>query len=183
MHTLFTYGGTRKSALTPRTVLGAYAATNTYDANTAVGLLPITPADAAALLETKNINAVKAKIAELTSYESAVRSYYDTRVARTSGGKRDRLRAERKDLTYAANDALSILKSGLLTLEREKTSEAIAKQDDFNTSTGKPYTPEEIQLEIETGKRPASGKKGFDPSAMIIPIGAALAALYFLKGH
>jgi len=180
MQALFTYGGTRKSALTASTILfGAYLSTRFYDANNDVGLLPLAPSDAASMVSGGNISDIKTAIASLTDYEAKVRKYYDTRVSRTSGGKRDRLRAERADLTGAALESLTLLKSGLLTLERKAVAAVTAKQDDFNPATGKALTEVEKEVLKETQNQSSS----FNATSLIIPVGAALAALFFLKGH
>jgi hypothetical protein len=181
MQALFTYGGNRKSGITPNTILfGAYLSTKFYDANNDVGLLPLSPSDAARLIESGDVDAIRSSIAALTDYEAKVRSYYDARVSRTSGGKRDRLRSERAELTSAALEATTLLKSGLLTLERKIAAQATAKQDDYNPATGKPLTVVEKEIIRETE---ATKQASFNPNSLIIPVGAALAALFFLKGH
>lgn len=180
MQATFTYGGNRKSALTASTILfGAYLSTKFYDANNDVGLLPLSPSDAASMVNGGDVTAIRAAIAALTDYEAKVRKYYDTRVSRTSGGKRDRLRAERADLTGAALESLTLLKSGLLTLERKIAAIATSKQDDYNPATGKPLT----EVEKEVLKVNDAQASSFNPTSLIIPVGAALAALFFLKGH
>lgn len=182
MQALFTYGGSRKSALSPMTItLGAFSSVNKYDADLVVGRLPLPPSDAAALVNSGDIATVRARIAELTKYEAEVRSYYDKRVSRTSGGKRDRMRNERRDLTGAANESLAILRSGLQTLERAKTATVTAARPDFDPSTGKTIVTESSTFTPETSVTDSSSE--FKASSLIIPVGAALAALYFLKGH
>lgn len=174
MQTTFTYGSKRTGISVPR--LGAFSSTGTYDANSVFGTLPFSLAGAAILLQAKNIDDIKAAIFNLTKYESDVRKYYDDRVTRTSGGKRDRLRAERADLCNEANAALSLLRSGLATLERAVSSREISKQPNFDPSTGK--------LVIHDGK-PDPQTTGADSgmTKFIIPAVAGLAALFFLKGH
>lgn len=192
MQTNFAYGGTRKSALTVRTFLfGAYradykAATGAeYEGILQVGQLPITPSGAADLINTKDIQAIDAKISELAIYDKAIQDYYDRRVRQGHGeGKTNRLKQERGDIRGVVAEVSQLLRSGAGTIEREKTSKATSTQYDYNRSTGKPYTKEEIQLEVDAGKRPGPGQdSSFNATSLIIPVGAALAALFFLKGH
>jgi len=176
MQTIF-INGHRKSGLTaPTPFFGAFSSTGVYDANAVFGVLPFSSASAAILLQAKNIEDVKAAIANLTKYEADVRKYYDDRVTRTSGGKRDRLRAERADLCNEANAALALLRSGLATLERDVSSRETSKQPTFDPNTGKIVVLPDGTIAPQT-------TSGSSLMKFAIPVAAGLAALFFLKGH
>ncbi len=202
MHTIFTYGGNRKSALTPHTILfgnspakgdrfrfGAYSSASSYDSVATVGPLPLSPEGAAALADvqalstvealTGRISAIDAAIANLTLFESQTRAYYDTRVSRTSGGKRSRLRTERADLCNQALAEIALLKSARASAVRRSTAVAVSSQSDYNPNTGVALTP----VEKETAIAQATANPPSSLQALIIPVGAAVAALFFLKGH
>lgn len=193
MQAVFTYGN-MKSGLTPRTILfGAWSPTAVYDfINPQVnngGQLPYTPEQTASLADLSGLTTVSAvanrileidiAISTLKAYRGKVTSYYDMRVSRTSGGKQDRLRNERRDLYNVIDESLSLLTSARVGAATKKTAVAVASQDDYNPNTGKPLTPAEKEALAEKG----GSEKPFDFSKLILPIGAGLAALFFLKGH
>lgn len=184
----YSLSGSRVSAVTPCTILfGAYSNTVVYNSVASVGVLPLSPEAAAALADVQSLTtsgefkariaAIDVAIANLTLFERQTRAYYDARVSRTSGGKRDRLRAERADLCNQALDELALLRSARASAVRLTTAVVTAKQDDYDPNTGKALTPAEKKaIADQTALSP-------DMSALIIPVGAALAALFFLKGH
>ncbi len=189
MDSLFTYGGSRKSALTPRTNLfGAYSSTANYDSVASIGPLPLSPEAATSMADVQSLNTVAAltsrisdidsAIANLTLFEQQTRAYYDDRVNRTSGGKRSRLRGERADLCNQALAEIALLRSARASAVRRATAVATAIQSDYNPNTGAALTPVEKEA---IGKAAADSASGM--SGLIIPAGAALAALFFLKGH
>ncbi len=203
MQTMFTYGGSRKSAVTPRTILygnspargdrfrfGAYSTTYDYDSVGSVGGLPISPEAAAVMSDVNSlssvagvaerISAIDAAIATLTQFEKQTRAYYDRRVNQTSGGKRDRLRSERSDLCNQALSEIALLRSARASAVRRASSLATASQSDFNPDTGVALTP--VEKQAVATQQAASGQ-GFNATSLILPVGAALAALFFLKGH
>lgn len=189
MNTIFTCAGNKKSAITPRTILlGAYSASASYDSVTSVGALPLSPQEAAVLADVQSLNSpaalasristIDVAIADLTLFEKQTRAYYDSRVSRTSGGKRDRLRAERADLCNQALAEIALLRSARASAVRRATSLSTSKQSDFNPDTGAALTPVEKQTMDAQAAASAPSM-----SSLIIPVGAALAALFFLKGH
>ena len=209
MQAIFTYGGNRKSALTPRTLLfGAdpfatakniftsgsasrlYSSTANYDAYATLGRLPYSPEQTMLLADLRNvisptemagrIEAINVAIASLVDYATKLTSYYGTRVSRTSGGKRDRLRAERAALRNQADAQVALLKAGLASAKTIGTAMVTATQTDYNPETGRIMTPveKEVARQNQAATQGASGM-----SSLILPIGAGLAALYFLKGH
>jgi len=203
MQALFTYGGNRKSALTPRTLLygnspargerfrfGAnnYSPTYAYDAYPVVGAMPYTPAQVALMADVSNIMtldaanaqlaALASAIAQFTDYRRVVSDYYGKRIGRMdSGGKERRLRQERADLSQTSDRSLELLKTAHATLTRAMTGMATSRQPDFDPTTGKNKV-------VVPGLTPdPSTDSGFKASTLILPVGAALAALYFLKGN
>lgn len=193
MNTLFAYGGSRKSALTPRTVLfGAYSATDVYSSDAVVGKFPytveyvsmlcdVTPLKTAAALNDR-IAAMDVAMAVLAKYEVDMNAYYTPRMRDTSGGKHDRLSAERGVLGIQARDERLRLVSARATASRLLSSVVVVTQDDFNPKTGVVLTPVEKEIVVQqAAAKAASASSGM--SGLIIPIGAALAALFFLKGH
>lgn len=195
MQALFTYGSNRKSAMTPPTILcgrapyllgsRTYDPTASYDSVASVGPLPLSPESAASMADVQSLTSVQAladrvsaidtAIANLTLFEKQTRAYYDNRVDRTSGGKRQRLRDERAALCDQANNEIAVLRSARASAVRLATAMASAKQDDFNPATGVALTP------TEKAAAQAAAPSGLN--SMILPIGAALAALFVLKGH
>jgi hypothetical protein len=191
MHAVFTYGGSRKSSLTPTTIVfGAYAPTSAYDSIASVGPLPLSPEAAAAMADVQTLASVAAvngrisqinvAIANLTAFEKQTRAYYDARVSRTSGGKRDRLRRERADLCNQALAEIALLKSAHASATRLATTLATVAQDDYNPATGVAMTPAERAIAVQ---QKAAAPATFNMNSLIIPAGAALAAIYFLKGN
>ncbi len=195
MQSLFTYGGSRKSGITPKTILGgnrsrfgAYSPTYAYDSAGSIGDLPLSPEAATAMADVQSLNSVSgitsriseidSAIANLTLFESQVRAYYDGRVNRTSGGKRDRLRRERSDLCNQANAEIALLRSARASAVRRATAVATSTQDDYNPNTGKTLTPTEKEAVAAGKMEPPSNM-----SSLLIPVGAAVAALFFLKGN
>lgn len=177
MNTVFTYGS-RKTGVSPKTILfGAYDMNHEYQAYAVFGRIPFMPAAAADLLLAKDLPSIKAALARSVKYEADVRAFYDHMLSTTnSPGKSDRIRNDRRDVTGPTIDAIGILRSGIATIEADKASAAIASQSDFNSNTGRATTPEEKASNPQsTGASPIS--------KLILPIGAALAALFFLKGH
>jgi hypothetical protein len=210
MQAIFTYGGNRKSGLTPRTILfgadpfatakniftsssasRAFSSSAQYDVYSSVGPLPYSPEAALALADVQSmtnaaaladrINAINIAIAALTDYAEKVTAYYGTRVSRTSGGKRDRLRAERAAVRGQAEAEITLLKAGLASAKRIATAVVTSAQDDYNPESGKLLTP--VEKEAVAAKAAASASSSSGMNALIIPVGAALAALFFLKGN
>lgn len=197
MEAIFTYGA-KKTALTPRTILyGAtpvflgsrtYSPTDSYDSIAVVGSLPLSPEATAAMADVQSLQSVAAlnariaaidtAIANLTLFEKDTRAYYDMRVDRTSGGKRQRLRDERAALCDQANNEAATLRSARASAVRLATAMATAKQDDFNPQTGVALTETEKAAAAQSAAAGSAGMK-----SLILPIGAALAALFVLKGH
>lgn len=135
-----------------------------------------TPAQMAA-----RIAAINTAVASLTDYITKLNSYYGTRVSRTSGGKRDRLRAERAAIRSQADAQLVLLKAGLASAKIIGPAMVTAVQTDYNPETGKILTA--VEKDIVVREQIIAQQKKFNASSLILPIGAGLAALYFLKGH
>lgn len=175
----------RATSLSPSPLLGAsrtYSATAAYDADADVRPIPYTQATIAALIKSNDLLILKSAVHDLTDYEASVRSYYDTRVNRTSGGKRDRLRDERAAL---CNEALAAIR--LATVGINSVSARIAA----NVKAGLPAYTDTNALNASQGftnQATVSSSTAVPVAAspyakFILPGVAALAALFFLKGH
>lgn len=178
MQAVFTYGN-MKSGLTPKTILfGAFMPDYAYHVYAAYGKIPIMPSGVPALMATRNIASIKAMLSRLVQYEVNVRSFYDRELGNTnSPGKSDRIRIHRADITNPTLQSIAMIKSGLPELEAELVAEYNAKQTDFNPNTGKNEPGKPSKPDV------SGGSDDFDFSKLILPIGAGLAALFFLKGH
>ncbi len=135
MQAIFTYGGTRKSGLTPKTIL--FGTLNLFAP-------PImSPAQLKQLFETNAQNAAK-EAAYKDAQEKAKREVYAVEVARAK--------------TEGREDFFSKI---IPTLEPVSQS----------------YVPS------APASSRASTAPGFNLTSLLIPVGAGLAALYFLKGN
>ncbi len=179
MQALFTYGGNRKSAVTPRTLLfGALPHLDVFDD---VGPYPVTPEQVASLSDVQSLNKVsdvESRILQinialglLNDYGAKADPYYRTRIDRTSGGKRDRLIGERAGILGLVHKDTVLLSAALSSARIRATALVTATQANYDPTSGmlQPSVPAQ-----------ASGSSS---ASLLIPVGAALAALFFLKGH
>lgn len=173
--------------VTPRTILGraffaGYSAITEYDANTAVRKIPYDQIGAANLVQSAGIEDLTSAGRALVTYITDIRAYYDNRVSNTSGGKRTRLQHERSDLLGEAGRALDLisrridkLRSDSVNAAEQQTTPKLPPDSGSGSSGG-------------AGSGSGGGQSGgsaaaSDFSKYLIPLGAGLAALFFLKGH
>jgi len=142
---------------------------------------------------TALITTLSQTIKDNEAYETKVRDYYGLRVDRTSGSKRDRLRAERAALigesTAARNIAAAAIKD-LRSGQLAKVKGSMKTDPDFvmsrkDESGGIVYEhsdPADDKSGAKPGAKPGA-KSGKDESlGWLLPAGAGLAAYFMMKG-
>lgn len=169
------------------TLLGAFAPTADYDYNS-TRPIPYTQASIASLIQQNNLEGLMAAVNDLTAYEAACRSYYDGRVSRTSGGKRDRLRGERSDLCNEALAAIRLATAGINSVQAKIAAQAKAQLPAYvdNNSTNQTWqTPGSTNN--PTAQLPVYAAPQSETAAMLsklaIPAAIAAAAFFLIKGH
>lgn len=145
------------------------------------------PSRQAASIATLNarITQLQAAIAALEKFDKDNTAYYDERVNRTSGGKRDRLREERAALRDEGAAARAMASAAIRTL----TNTVNAKASVSLQEAGNDPRQVVISRDVDTGalvySRPAiqaSASASPSGTGWLLPVGAALAAYLALKG-
>jgi hypothetical protein len=122
-------------------------------------------------------------------FERDVTDYYGTRVSRTSGGKRDRLRAERAALRGESETARKIAAAGINDIRNLKIAElksVMPTDPDLVVSTRDPDSGATVYRLSTPGAAPGAASSGSGGTLgmpnWLLPVGAGLAAFMFLKG-
>ena len=173
----------------------------TYDCYTDVGPFPYPPTIAsgmvapwmdANLAALKPVTEMRAASTQFTvalkannQYAADMRAYYDMRVNRTSGGKRDRLRDERaavQDGIDRANKLFTAAVAQLDALAEAKAKGTLAVNPDTMTRQVNPETGEVLYNPPSRQVTPqASAKPGLSTGALMLPLAAVAAAYLALK--
>lgn len=194
MQAIFTYGGNRKSAVTPRTILfgATWNSAYVFKATSTLGPLPYPPENVLALvspwssadvLAPRTASELQAAMQKFSAYVAAndayldsARKFYDA-YASQSGSMGDiaaRFKTRIVDmaiLSQGVQDAKAIL---------QRVNAQIGVILKSKATASLPALPSSSTLEAASV---ASAPSGFSSSSLLIPVGAALAALFVLKGH
>lgn len=133
-------------------------------------------------------NALIAKLTEVIkaneAFEKVADDYYGARVSRTSGGKRDRLRAERAAVKGESAKARQIAAAGITDIRALKLAELKSKMStdpDFVVSERDPASGGLVYALSTPAAQPSAQSQG-NAMAWLLPVGAGLAAYLALKG-
>lgn len=150
------------------------------------------------------IQALTAAIKANEKFEKDVTDYYGTRVSRTSGGKRDRLRAERAAVRGESEKARKMAAATISDMRVMKIAEVKSQMKtdpDFVVSTTDPDSGGIVYTKSVPATNPKTGTVTFKPVSLsvipagapaignaggmgkwLLPVGAGLAAYFALKG-
>jgi len=124
---------------------------------------------------------------ENEAYIKEMVDYYDRRVSRTSGGKRDRLRDERAMLRNEAEAAIRLAQSIIMEFRQKAIAQvkatSVVDPDAIvvvpnSTSGRREYTTSTATPGTTAAAREAAPSAGLNPTLLLIPAG--LVAAYFL---
>lgn len=118
-------------------------------------------------------------------FEADVTDYYGTRVSRTSGGKRDRLRAERAAIRGESQKARQIAAAAITDFRLLKISEVrsgLKTDPDLVVETRDPSTGAIVYSYSAPGASPAKASAGAGGMGWLLPVGAGVAAYLMMKG-
>lgn len=155
-------------------------------ANVIAGLTdePGRQAASIAVLNAK-ITQLQAGVSALEKFDKDNTAYYDERVNRTSGGKRDRLREERAALRAEGEAARIMAQAAIRTL----TNTVNAKAQTSLQEAGNDPRAVVVSRDVDTGalvySRPAiqqAAQTSAGSSTWLLPVGAAALAYLALKG-
>lgn len=139
----------------------------------------------ASLLNSK-ITQLQAAITALEKFDRDNTGYYDDRVNRTSGGKRDRLREERAALRAEGEAARILASSAVRTLSIALNSKAATAMQEAGNDPRSVVVSRDIDTGAVVYARPQiatqAPQSGSGLPSWLIPAGAAVAAYLALKG-
>lgn len=129
------------------------------------------------------INRLQTVIKANEAFRKEVDDYYGMRVSRTSGGKRDRLRAERAALKAeadAANKMAAAAVSDLRSMPIAEVKATLKTDPDFVVTEADPASGGVLYKYAAPTAPAAAGPGG--GMGWLLPVGAGLAAFFMLKG-
>ncbi len=170
------------------TLLGAYNATYQYDYYTAAGgrPMPAGQVQIARMIKGGKLDALMEVVNNLTAYLPAMTEYYKMRIERTSGGKKDRLIDEWKDLSNEVQAAIRLADTGISQLRNLEISQAKAALPAYSdtNATNETWAPAAMTNQPSLPvPRTASAAAANPYAKLAIPAAIAAAAFFLIKGH
>lgn len=137
-------------------------------------------------LLNRRITQLQAAIASLEQFDRDNTAYYDERVNRTSGGKRDRLREERAALRAEGEAARVLASSAVRSLTNTVNAKATVAMQEAGNDPRQVVVARDPNSGALVYSRPTlpqnqTQSQGGLPS-WLLPVGAAAAAYFALKG-